>query len=56
MNEERNRIRKPDTSHGCKKCSFIAPFLALCIYGQSRVEIEHYSVAYFDRVNVFKAL
>ena len=33
--------------------------IALCMYlymWQSRVEIEHYSVAYFDRIAVFKAL
>ena len=33
--------------------------IALCMYlymWQSRVEIEHYSVAYFDRIAAFEAL
>ena len=29
---------------------------SLCYMWQSRVEIEHYSVAYFDRIAAFEAL
>lgn len=28
----------------------------ICIRGQSRVEIEHCSIAYFDRITVLEAL
>ena len=36
---------------------YIHMYIIMCIYmWQSWVEIEHYSVAYFDHVTVFKAL
>ena len=35
---------------------FFTFFVVECDMWQSRVEIEHYSVAYFDRITTFKVL